>query len=355
MVSLAKRLLIGKPIATSEEGHQRLRKRVALPIFASDAMSSTAYATNDEILIVLLIQAGVGGLAFDRLVPLAIVVAVLLFIVVLSYRQTVYAYPSGGGAYIVSKENLGELPSLVAGASLLTDYILTVAVSVAAGVLAMQSAFDFDSSLRVPLCLGIIVLITIANLRGMRESGALFAPPTYLYILMLGVLIVVGLYRVFFRDLGPIPLEELSEEAQELAAGTATLSLFMLLRVFSSGAVALSGVEAVSNGVQTFRKPESRNAANNIGLDGTRARGWVPGDLRARIAPSALPRRARPDRDRPDGRVRLRWQERVVLDHPVGHVRHPRARRQHRLRRVPRPFVDHRPRPIPAGADGEPR
>src|SRR5688572_4584784 len=135
MVSLAKRLLIGKPIATSEEGHQRLRKRVALPIFASDAMSSTAYAT-DEILIVLLIQAQVGALAFDWLVPLAIVVAFLLFIVILSYRQTVHAYPSGGGAYIVSKDNLGELSALIAGASLLTDYILTVAVSVAAGVLA---------------------------------------------------------------------------------------------------------------------------------------------------------------------------------------------------------------------------
>jgi amino acid transporter len=267
MVSLAKRLLIGRPIATSEEGHQRLRKRVALPIFASDAMSSTAYAT-DEILIVLLIQAGVGPVAFDRLVPLAIVVAVLLLIVILSYRQTVYAYPSGGGAYIVSKDNLGELPSLVAGASLLTDYILTVAVSVAAGVLAMQSAFDFDSSLRVPLCLGIIVLITIANLRGLRESGALFAPPTYLYIVMLGVLIVVGLYRVFFRDLGPIPLDDLSDEARELAAGTATLSLFMLLRAFSSGAVALSGVEAVSNGVQTFRKPESRNASTTLAMMG---------------------------------------------------------------------------------------
>ena len=179
-----------------------------------------------------------------------------------------YAYPSGGGAYIVSKDNLGELPSLIAGASLLTDYILTVAVSVAAGVLAMQSAFDFDSSLRVPLCLGIIVLITIANLRGLRESGALFAPPTYLYIVMLGVLIVVGLYRVFFRDLGPIPLSDLSEEARELAAGTATLSLFMLLRAFSSGAVALSGVEAVSNGVQTFRKPESRNASTTLAMMG---------------------------------------------------------------------------------------
>ena len=127
MVSLLKRVLIGKPIATAEEGHQRLRKRYALPIFASDAMSSTAYAT-DEILVVLLIQAGVGAIAFDRLVPLAIVVAVLLFIVILSYRQTVHAYPTGGGAYQVSKTNLGETASLVAGASVLTDYVLTVAV-----------------------------------------------------------------------------------------------------------------------------------------------------------------------------------------------------------------------------------
>ena len=147
---LLKRLLIGKPIATSEEQHQRLRKRIALPIFASDAISSTAYAT-DEILIVLLSQAGIGIAAWGKLPPLAIVVALLLVIVVLSYRQTIHAYPSGGGAYIVSRENLGEMPSLVAGASLLTDYILTVAVSVAGGVLAIQSAFDFDSQWRVPL------------------------------------------------------------------------------------------------------------------------------------------------------------------------------------------------------------
>src|SRR6187397_349580 len=188
MVSVVKRILLGAPIATAEEGHQKLSKKVALPIFASDAVSSTAYAT-DEILIVLLGAAGIGALAFHELVPIAIMVAVLLFIVVLSYRQTIHAYPSGGGAYIVSRENLGTMPALVAGASLLTDYILTVAVSVAAGVLAMQSAFGFSSSLRVPLCLGIIVVLTVANLRGIRESGALFAPPTYLYIVMLGVLI----------------------------------------------------------------------------------------------------------------------------------------------------------------------
>src|SRR5215212_9505085 len=218
-MSIAKRLLIGKPIATSEEGHQRLRKRIALPVFASDAISSTAYAT-DEILIVLLIQAQIGHKAWGLLVPLAIVVAILLTIVVISYRQTIYAYPSGGGSYVVSRENLGEIPSLVAGASLLTDYILTVAVSVAGGVLAIQSAFGFSSQWRVPLCLLLITVMTVANLRGLRESGSLFAPPTYLYIAMLILLIVVGCYRIFVQHLGPIPLDSLSPEAQELATGT---------------------------------------------------------------------------------------------------------------------------------------
>jgi amino acid transporter len=265
MVSLAKRLLIGRPIATSEEGHQRLRKRVALPIFASDAISSTAYAT-DEVVLVLALQAGVGVAAFDRLVPIALIVAVLLTVVVLSYRQTIHAYPSGGGAYVVSRENLGETPSLVAGAALLTDYVLTVAVSVAGGMLAIQSAFDFDSQWRVPLCLVMIAVMTVANLRGLRESGSLFAPPTYLYIAMLLLLIVVGCYRIFVQDLGPIPLEDLSEEARDLAADTSALGLMMLLRAFSSGAVALSGVEAVSNGVPAFRRPEARNASVTLAI-----------------------------------------------------------------------------------------
>src|SRR5262245_43981468 len=264
-MSLAKRVLIGKPIATSEEGHQRLKKRIALPVFASDAISSTAYAT-DEILIVLLVQAHIGHKAWQYLVPLAIVVAVLLTIVVVSYRQTIYAYPSGGGSYVVSRENLGETPSLVAGASLLTDYILTVAVSVAGGVLAIQSAFGFDSQWRVPLGLLMIAIMTLANLRGLRESGSLFAPPAYLYIVVLVLLVGVGLYCVWFGDLGPIPLDDLSEEARELAGGTAALSLLMLLRAFSSGAVALSGVEAVSNGVPAFRRPEARNAATTLAM-----------------------------------------------------------------------------------------
>ncbi len=262
---LVKRVLLGRPIATSEEHQQRLPKAVALPVFASDPISSTAYAT-DEIVLVLSTQAAIGLAAFNYLVPISIVVAVLLVIVVLSYRQTLYAYPSGGGAYIVSRENLGETPSLVAGASLLVDYILTVAVSVAGGVLAIQSAFDFDSSWRVPICLAVIAGMTLANLRGIRESGTLFAPPTYVYVTMLVLLIAVGNYRVFAQDLGPIPLSDLSPEARELAEKTSALSILLLLRAFSSGAIALSGTEAISNGVPAFRRPESRNAAITLAM-----------------------------------------------------------------------------------------
>lgn len=269
MLTVLKRLLVGQPLATSEEGHQRLRKLIALPVFASDAISSTAYAT-DEILVVLLAQAAVGGAAFSKLVPIAIVVCVLLAIVVTSYRQTLFAYPSGGGSYIVSRENLGTIPSLVAGSSLLVDYILTVAVSVAGGVLAIRSAANLSTSWAVPLCLLCIFVMTVANLRGVKESGALFAGPTYFYILMLILLVGVGLYRVFFDDLGAIPVHELveggklSEEALHLSEQVGALSLLMLLRAFSSGAVALSGVEAVSNGVPAFEKPESRNAATTL-------------------------------------------------------------------------------------------
>jgi amino acid transporter len=264
MFPILKRLFIGRPIATADEGHQRLPKKVALPVFASDAISSTAYAT-DEILHVLLIGAAVGTFAFTKLVPIAIVVAVLLAIVVTSYRQTIYAYPNGGGSYVVSKENLGTLPSLVAGSSLLVDYILTVAVSVAGGVLAIRSAFGFDNKWTVPVCLLCVLLMTLANLRGLKESGALFAPPTYIYILALIALIVVGLVRVFIlKNIDEIDPHKVSEEAVELSEGAKSLGLMMLLRAFSSGAVALSGVEAVSNGVPEFKQPASKNAAATI-------------------------------------------------------------------------------------------
>jgi amino acid transporter len=266
MYSTTKRILVGKPIPSAEEQHQRLRKIVALPVFASDAISSTAYAT-DAILVVLLVQAGIGASAWRYLVPIALIVCVLLTIVVLSYRQTVFAYPNGGGSYIVSRENLGVLPSLVAGSALLVDYVLTVAVSVAGGVLAVRSAAGFSNGWTVPICLVCIALMTVANLRGVRESGALFAGPTYFYIILLIVLIIVGLIRIYGFDLGPIP--NLTVEGQELARMNNSLSFLMLLRAFSSGAVALSGVEAISNGVPAFKRPESHNAATTLVWMGT--------------------------------------------------------------------------------------
>ncbi len=255
-----KKILIGKPLSSADEQHQRLSRVIALPVFASDAISSTAYAT-DEVMAVLLLQAGIGAVAFKTLVPIAIVVCVLMAIVVTSYRQTIMAYPSGGGAYIVSRENLGTIPSLVAGSSLLVDYILTVAVSVAGGVLAIRTAVGFEHKWTVPVCLLCVFIMTVMNLRGVKESGAAFAGPTYFYIIMLIMLICTGFYRIFVQHVGPIPVDLLSPEAQELREGAKSLGLMMLLRAFSSGAVALSGVEAVSNGVPAFRKPESKNAA----------------------------------------------------------------------------------------------
>lgn len=260
---LLKRLLLGNPLSSADEHHQRLSKKIALPVFASDAISSTAYAT-DEILVVLLLQAGIGGAAFRSLVPIAIVVCVLMAIVVTSYRQTIMAYPSGGGAYIVSRENLGTTPSLVAASALLVDYILTVSVSVAGGVLAIRTATGFDNRWTVPVCLACVAVITVMNLRGVKESGAAFAGPTYFYIVMLVILITTGLYRIYVQHVGPIPDSILSPEAREIREGAKALGLLMLLRAFSSGAVALSGVEAISNGVPAFQKPESRNASTTL-------------------------------------------------------------------------------------------
>ena len=354
MVSLAKRILIGRPIATADEGHQRLPKRVALPIFASDAISSTAYAT-DEIVLVLVAQAGIGLAAFQELVPLAVVVCVLLVIVVLSYRQTIYAYPSGGGAYVVARRNLGEMPSLVAGASLLTDYILTVAVSVAGGVLAIQSAFGFDSQWRVPLGLLMIALMTLANLRGLKESGALFAPPTYLYIVMLDA---VDRRRAVPR-LVPRPRPDPARHAVRGGPGVgrgqrdaerADAAARVLVR--RRRAVGRRGRLQRRAGVPQAGGPQRGDHAGDDGGDPRRV---LPRHLRAGVAPRADPRRGRSDRHRPDGRAGLRRQGRALLDHPVGDVRHPRPRRQHRLPGLPRALVDHRPRRLPSPPARQPR
>ena len=267
MTGQFKRRLVGSPLASEDEQHQRLGIPTALAVFASDAISSTAYASQ-EILIVLIPVAGL-SIALNQLIPISIIVMVLLLLVITSYRQTIFAYPGGGGSYVVSRENLGETPSLVAGASLLVDYILTVAVSVSAGVAAITSAFPALRPERVWICLGFIAIMTLANLRGMKESGRLFAGPTYVYILALGALISIGLFRLATGTLEPLAPN--TEALAELTHGNELtgLTVLIFLRAFSSGAVALTGVEAISNGVPAFKKPESKHAATTLLLMGT--------------------------------------------------------------------------------------
>ena len=262
MWSAFKRLLVGRPLPSADEEHRRLIKLIGLAVFSSDAISSTAYAT-EEILHVLVPRAGMAAL--DYLIPISIVVIVLLAIVALSYRQTIFAYPGGGGSYVVSRENLGTSPSLVAAGSMLTDYMLTVAVSVSAGVAAIVSAAPELREHRVGLGLALIGLITLANLRGLKEAGTAFAAPTYLYIFSLGALILWGLYRSYTGNLDPLPVrEEDLAEFTPLSGVIAGVTVFALMRAFSSGAVALTGVEAISIAVPAFRRPASRNAANTL-------------------------------------------------------------------------------------------
>ena len=261
MYATLKRLVVGTPLASSDEHHTRLSKSVALPVFASDAISSTAYATQ-EILIVLI--PAVGLAALNYLVPLGVVVCILLAIVITSYRQTVMAYPQGGGTYIVSRENLGPRIALVAGASILTDYVLTVAVSVSAGVAAIISVFPSLVSYRVTMCLGFIALMTVANLRGMKESGKLFAPPTYIYIVVLFLMIGYGLFRYYTGDLDTLPPNVEALDSITGGDALAGVSVLVVLRAFASGAVALTGVEAIADGVPAFKRPESRNAARTL-------------------------------------------------------------------------------------------
>ena len=263
-MAFVKRVLVGRPLATTEMEHQRIPKTIALAVFSSDAISSTAYAT-EEILFVVAVGGSSLALGLSRLIPIGVAVAVLLTIVVTSYRQTIFAYPSGGGSYVVSRENLGENPSLIAGASLLVDYILTVAVSISAGVAALVSipAFRDLQAHRVFIGLVLIALISIANLRGIKESGRIFAVPTYIYIVSFSALLVYGLYRSFIaHDISHIHVDPKAFVGNQLAGGT--LGIFILLKGFSSGAVALTGVEAISNGVPAFRRPESKNAANTL-------------------------------------------------------------------------------------------
>ncbi|PYN33300.1 MAG: amino acid permease [Candidatus Rokuibacteriota bacterium] len=248
-LSRLKRVFLGSPLPTAQSRHERLAKSTALAVFASDALSSVAYAT-EEILLVLVLA---GTVALSYSIPISVAIAVLIAIVVSSYRQTIRAYPQGGGAYIVSKDNLGVPAGLVAGAALLIDYVLTVAVSVAAGIAALTSAVPALFPYRPWLCVAAVVAIAVANLRGIRESGNLFAAPTYLFIGSFFVLIVYGGAGAIFDFLPEAPY-------QRHPPGLEGVGLFLFLRAFASGCTALTGVEAVSDGVPAFKPPEAHNA-----------------------------------------------------------------------------------------------
>lgn len=243
-------MFVGTPLPTAQSRHERLGKTTALAIFASDALSSTAYAT-EEILLVLVL-AGTAALSYS--LPIGFAICALIAIVVSSYRQTIRAYPQGGGAYIVTKDNLGIWPALVAAAALLIDYVLTVAVSVAAGVAAVTSAVPWLFPFRVSLCVLAVVLIAVANLRGLRESGKLFATPTYLFVGGMFAMLAYGSLGAIFDFIPEAPFEP-------HPPGLEGVSLFLILRAFSSGCAALTGVEAVSDGVPAFKPPESHNAS----------------------------------------------------------------------------------------------
>lgn len=244
-----KRLFVGTPLPTAQSRHERLGKSTALAVFASDALSSVSYAT-EEILLVLILA---GSIALSYSLPIAVGIAVLIGIVTSSYSQTIRAYPAGGGAYIVTKDNLGVVPGLIAAAALLIDYVLTVAVSVAAGVAAVTSAMPHLYRYRVLLCVAAVALISVANLRGIRESGQLFAIPTYLFVASLGGMVIYGSIGAVFDWLPEAPY-------QPHGPGLEGVGLFLLLRAFASGCTALTGVEAVSDGVPAFKPPEAQNA-----------------------------------------------------------------------------------------------
>jgi amino acid transporter len=253
-----KKIMLGRPLETAEEIHQRLNKFKALAVFGSDAISSSAYAT--EAALVILMAAGNGALHISFYAAIAIVI--LLAIVAFSYRQTIYAYPNGGGSYIVSRENLGVMPGLIAAAALMIDYVLTVAVSIGAGAAAVTSAmlasgYGVSPHLNIVLSLIFIAIITFGNLRGIRQSGTIFSIPTYLFLVSLSVMLAVGLFKVSTGTLHPTSPPPVLQIAQPV-------TLWLILRSFSAGAVAMSGTEAISNGVPAFQKPESKNASRTL-------------------------------------------------------------------------------------------
>lgn len=264
MFTWLRRILFGSPLPSSRAMHERLNKILALPVFASDAISSVAYAT-EEILLALVLAGTAVVTSTSIAMTIAVAIVILLAIVATSYRQTIFSYPSGGGSYIVAKDNLGTTPGLIAGASLMIDYVLTVSVSIASGVAAVLSLKPEYQAYRVEICVIIIALIALANLRGVRESGGLFAPPTYIFVAGAYMLIAVGIFRLIHNPHLVVPPPPASTIPHPTSAGaTGIIFAFLVLRAFASGCSAMTGTEAISNGIPAFRPPESKNAATTL-------------------------------------------------------------------------------------------
>ena len=244
--------LIGRPLQTADAPHQTIGKAVGLAVFASDALSSTAYA-GQEILVIL---AAAGTVAFGYIFPISVAIVILLAIVTLSYEQTIHAYPDGGGAYIVARDNLGDIPALMAAAALLTDYVLTVSVSIASGVAQIVSAYAGLFPFRVYIAVGFVLFVMLVNLRGVKESGSAFAVPTYFFVVTMYATVITGLVRYALGTLGVVANPPDMESLGNIAAVTP----FLLLHAFASGTTALTGVEAISNGITAFKEPRSKNA-----------------------------------------------------------------------------------------------
>jgi len=244
--------LIGRPLQTADAPHQTIGKAVGLAVFASDALSSTAYATQEIMMVLAIAGSGAMGYVF----PVAVAIVLLMAIVSISYQQTVHAYPGGGGAYIVSRDNLGEIPAQTAAAALLTDYILTVAVSISSGVAQITSAFPNLYAFRVEIAVGLVMFIMIINLRGVKESGTTFAIPTYFFVITMFLTVGLGFYRYFAGSLATV----INPPEISIEGALTAITPFLLLHAFSNGTSALTGIEAISNGITAFKEPRSKNA-----------------------------------------------------------------------------------------------
>ena len=338
--------LLGRPLPTADAPHEAIGKTVGLAVFSSDALSSTAYATQE----MLMVLAFAGSAAFSLVFPISIAIVLLLALVTISYEQTIHAYPGGGGAYIVARDNLGELAAQVAGGALLMDYILTVAVSMSSGVAQLVSAFPALFPFRVAIAVVLVGCVMLINLRGVRESGTVVAVPTFFFIAVMYATVGTALFRHFAGSLGAV----VDPPPLHADAHVGAVTLFLLLHAFSSGTTALTGVEAISNGIPAFKEPRSRNAGITLL--------WMAGILGSLFLGDQLPGGADRggavrdrDRDLAARAHRVRRTRRPLPGDDRRHGAHPGDGRQHRLRGLPAPGGAAGPGRLPAAPAHLPR